>query len=45
MAALLRGSVGVEGNVQLLALFQRLLPGRGAAGDERLTAGYARRKP
>jgi putative sterol carrier protein len=42
MAALLRGSVGVEGNIQLLVLFQRLLPGREATGDE--TTGYARRQ-
>jgi putative sterol carrier protein len=42
MAALLRGAMTVEGDVQLLVLFQRLFPG--AKGSRQAPpAGYARR--
>lgn len=44
MAALLRGAVGVEGRVQLLAQFQRLLPGPPKRRRRRRTAGSARSK-
>jgi putative sterol carrier protein len=41
-AAMLRGAMGVEGDVRLLVAFQRLLPGSpGSVKSER--AGYARR--
>lgn len=33
MVALVRGLVGVEGEIQLLLLFQRLFPGPPAAGE------------
>src|SRR5512132_179934 len=42
MAALLRGAVGVEGRVQLLAQFQRLLPGPPKSRRRRRTAGSSR---
>jgi putative sterol carrier protein len=42
MAALLRGAVGVEGRVQLLALFQRLFPGPPKSRRRRRTAGSTR---
>jgi putative sterol carrier protein len=41
MAALLRGAVGVEGRVQLVALFQRLFPGPPKSRRRRRTAGSA----
>jgi putative sterol carrier protein len=41
MAALLRGAIEVEGNVGLLVLFQKLLPG--PPRSRRNTAGYAKR--
>jgi putative sterol carrier protein len=41
-AALLRGALDVEGDVQLLVLFQRLLPGS-SGSQEAHPAGYARR--
>jgi ubiquinone biosynthesis protein UbiJ len=42
LAAMLRGEINVEGDVQLLVLFQRLLPGSpGAVGAT--AAGYAGR--
>jgi putative sterol carrier protein len=44
MAALLRGAMGVEGDVQLLVLFQRLLPGPSRSGKPRPTAASARRQ-
>jgi len=44
MAALLRGAMGVEGNVELLVLFQRLFPGPPRSRSRRHTAGYARRQ-
>jgi len=44
MAALLRGSMGVEGDVGLVVLLQRLLPGPPSSRDGRHTAGYARRQ-
>jgi putative sterol carrier protein len=44
MAALLRGAVGVEGRVQLLAQFQRLLPGPPKRRRRRPAAGSARSK-
>ena len=44
MAAVIRGEVGVEGDLGLLATFQRLLPGPPSSQDPRHAAGYARRK-
>jgi putative sterol carrier protein len=44
MAALLRGAMGVEGDVQLLVLFQRLLPGPSRSRRPRPTAASARRQ-
>ena len=45
MAALLRGEMGVEGDVELLVSFQRLFPGPPRSRDRRRAAGYARRQP
>ena len=44
MAALLRGAVDVEGRVQLLAQFQRLLPGPPKRRRRRPASGSARSK-
>jgi len=44
MAALLRGTVDVEGRVQLLAQFQRLLPGPPKRRRRRPASGSARSK-
>jgi putative sterol carrier protein len=44
MAALLRGAMSVEGDVQLLVHFQRLLPGPSRSRRPRPTAAPARRK-
>jgi putative sterol carrier protein len=44
MAALLRGAVGIEGDVELLMLFQRLFPGPPTARGHVPEAGYARRQ-
>jgi putative sterol carrier protein len=44
MAAMLRGEIGVEGDPQLMVLFQRLLPGPPGSNDPRAAAGYARRQ-
>jgi putative sterol carrier protein len=44
MAALLRGAMSVEGDVQLLVLFQRLLPGPSRSRRPRPTAAPARRQ-
>jgi putative sterol carrier protein len=44
MAALLRGTISVEGRPSLLVLFTRLFPGPAGASDERRSAGYARRQ-
>jgi putative sterol carrier protein len=44
MAALLRGAMGVEGDVQLLVLFQRLLPGPLRSRRPRPKAASARRQ-
>jgi putative sterol carrier protein len=44
MAALLRGAVGVEGRVQLLAQFQRLLPGPPKRRRRRPASGSAKSK-
>jgi putative sterol carrier protein len=44
MAALLRGAMGVEGDVQLLVLFQRLLPGPSRSRRPRPKAASARRQ-
>jgi putative sterol carrier protein len=43
-AALLRGAVGVEGDVGLLVLMQRLFPGPPKSRRRPHTAGYARRQ-
>jgi putative sterol carrier protein len=44
MAALLRGAVGVDGRVQLLAQFQRLLPGPPKRRRRRPASGSAKSK-
>ena len=44
MAALLRGAIAVEGDPQLLVMFQRLLPGPPGSRDPRHAAGYAKRQ-
>jgi putative sterol carrier protein len=44
-SALLRGDVEVEGDVQLLVLFQRLFPGPPRSRRRRATTSPARRKP
>jgi putative sterol carrier protein len=44
MAALLRGAMRVEGDVQLLVLFQRLLPGPSRSRRPRPTAASAKRQ-
>ena len=44
MAALLRGAMGVEGDVQLLVLFQRLFPGPPRSRKPRRTANRTRGK-
>jgi putative sterol carrier protein len=44
MAALLRGAMRVEGDVQLFVLFQRLLPGPPRSRRPRPTAAPARRQ-
>ncbi len=43
-AALLRGAMGVEGDVQLLVLFQRLFPGPPRSRRRRSTAAPATRQ-
>ena len=43
-AALLRGAMGVEGDVNLLVSFQRLLPGPPRARKRRSTASARRKK-
>jgi putative sterol carrier protein len=44
MAAQLRGAISVEGDIQLMALFQRLFPGPSRSRRRRPTAASARRK-
>ena len=44
MAALLRGAVSVEGDIELMALFQRLFPGPPRSRKRRPSAAPARRK-
>jgi putative sterol carrier protein len=44
MAAMLRGALGVEGDPQLMVLFQRLLPGPPRARKRRPRTTPARRK-
>jgi len=43
MAALLRGAISVEGDPQLIVLFQRLLPGPPSSRHPRAAAGSAGR--
>ena len=43
MALTLRGAMVISGNVELLALFQRLLPGPPGQREQPVAAGYARR--
>ena len=43
MALTLRGAITVQGNVDLLLLFQRLFPGPPAQREQPIAAGYARR--
>jgi putative sterol carrier protein len=45
MAAYLRGVLAIEGDPQLLILFQRLLPGPPSTDDPPRTAGSERRQP
>jgi predicted lipid carrier protein YhbT len=45
MAALLRGAVTVEGDLELLRLFQRLVPGPPSSRDRRSAVGSSRREP
>jgi hypothetical protein len=44
MALTLRGAIVVRGNVELLALFQRLFPGPPGQREQPVAAGYARRQ-
>jgi predicted lipid carrier protein YhbT len=44
MASLLRGAVGIEGDLELTMRFQRVFPGPRRSTDERAAAGYARRQ-
>lgn len=44
MAALLRGAVSIEGDTQVMVLFQRLFPGPPRSRRRRSTAAPARRK-
>jgi hypothetical protein len=44
MATVLRGAVAIEGNLDLLILFQRLFPGLPDTRDELPAAGYAGRR-
>jgi putative sterol carrier protein len=44
MAAVLRGELGVEGDLGLVAGFQRLFPGPAKSGDPRHAAGYVGRQ-
>ena len=44
MAALLRGALRLEGDVELMALFQRLFPGPARSRKRRPTAAPVRRK-
>jgi putative sterol carrier protein len=44
MAALLRGAIGVEGEPELLVLFQRLLPGPPRSRNRPRAAGQERRQ-
>jgi putative sterol carrier protein len=44
MAALLRGELTIEGDYNLLVLFQRLFPGPQRKRKQRQSAGYARRR-
>ena len=44
MAALLRGAMSIEGDIQLMVLFQRLFPGPPRSRKRRPTAAPARRK-
>ena len=45
MAALLRGAISVEGDTQLMVLFQRLFPGPPRSRKRRARTAPARRKP
>jgi putative sterol carrier protein len=44
VAALLRGEIGVEGDVRVLVQLRRLFPGPPSAGDRLPAAGYSRRQ-
>jgi putative sterol carrier protein len=44
MAAVLRGAVRIEGDLDLLMVFQRLFPGPPHAREQVPAAGYARRQ-
>ena len=44
LAALLRGAMSVEGDIQLMVLFQRLFPGPPRSRKQRPSAAPARRK-
>jgi SCP-2 sterol transfer family len=45
MAAVLRGAVAVEGDLELLRLFQRLVPGPPSSRERRGAASPSRRQP
>jgi len=44
MAMGLRGAIGIQGNAELLVLFQRLFPGPPTQREQPVEAGYARRQ-
>jgi putative sterol carrier protein len=44
MAAMLRGAISIEGDTQLMVLFQRLFPGPSRSRRRRPTSAPARRK-
>ena len=45
LAAMLRGAIGVEGDIQLMVLFQRLFPGPPRTRKRRASTTPARREP
>jgi putative sterol carrier protein len=44
MVAVMRGEFHVEGNLELAALFQRLIPGRPGSRDQKRNTGSGRRR-
>jgi putative sterol carrier protein len=43
-AAVLRGEIALEGDLELAVMFQRIFPGPPSSADKRRAAGYARRQ-